>query len=96
MNYRSLQECVADLRKNGHLVRIKGVNLEMGSGASEGYLQKMGRHFLFEKVKGSRYMAVVICLVRTIETNLCFANTFHKMQEMVGCKQPLNALRKPF
>ena len=99
MDYRSLQECVADLEKNGHLVRIKeeiDPNLEMAA-VHLRIFAKNGPALLFEKVKGSRYMAVSNLFGTHDRSKFMFRNTFHKMQEMVELRNnPLSALRKPF
>ena len=60
MAYKSLQECVDDLDKNGQLIRIKeevDPYLEMAAIHLRIHEAK-GKAVLFEKVKGSRYKAV--------------------------------------
>ena len=60
MGYSSLQECINDLEKNGHLIRIKeevDPNLEMATIQLKMFEAK-GKAVLFEKVKGSKYQAV--------------------------------------
>lgn len=99
MNYCNLQECVADLEKNGHLVRIKeeiDPHLEMAA-VHLRVFAKNGPALLFENVKGSRYMAVSNLFGTLDRSKFMFRKTFEKMQEMVELRNnPLNALRKPF
>ena len=60
MGYSSLKECIDDLEKHGHLIRIKeevDPFLEMASIQLREY-QKAGKAIYFEKVKGSKFPAV--------------------------------------
>ena len=60
MGYKSLAHCVADLERNGHLVRIKeevDPYLEMAAIHMRVYEQK-GPALLFENIKGSKFPAV--------------------------------------
>ncbi|MGZ4001771.1 MAG: 3-octaprenyl-4-hydroxybenzoate carboxy-lyase, partial [Mucilaginibacter sp.] len=51
MGYPSLQACIADLEKNGHLIRIKE--------EVDPYLQMAAIHLrVFEHVKGSKFPAL--------------------------------------
>ena len=59
MAYSSLHDCIIDLEKNGHLKRVKeevDPNLEMAEIHKQVYDEK-GSALLFEKVKGSPFMA---------------------------------------
>ena len=59
MSYVSLEECLLDLEKNGHLLRIKeevDPYLEMAAIHLRVY-EAGGPALLFEKVKGSRFRA---------------------------------------
>jgi 4-hydroxy-3-polyprenylbenzoate decarboxylase len=60
MGYKSLAECVADLEKNGHLIRIKeevDPYLEMAAIHLRVYEQE-GPALFFENIKGSKFPAV--------------------------------------
>ena len=60
MAYKSLAQCVSDLEKHGHLIRIKeevDPHLEMAAIHLRVY-EKQGPALLFENVKGSPFPAV--------------------------------------
>lgn len=99
MSYRNLKECIDDLEKNGHLIRIKkevDPNLEMAAIHLKMFA-KEGPAILFEKVKGSKFSAVSN-LFGTIErSKFIFRDRFEKMQQMVQLRNnPIAALKQPF
>lgn len=106
MNYRNLRECVDDLEKNGHLVRIKeevDPDLEMAA-IHRKVNAKGGPALLFEKVKGSPFPAVSN-LFGTIErARFIFRGTLGGVKSLVDAKsgpekflkKPLDALKVPF
>ena len=60
MIYKSTIDCINDLEKNGHLVRIKeevDPNLEMAAIQLRVHKQG-GKAILFENIKGCKFMAV--------------------------------------
>ena len=60
MAYKSLNDCIKDLDKNGELIRINkevDPNLEMASIHLDEFI-KGGKAILFENVRGSKYAAV--------------------------------------
>ena len=60
MGYSSLLECIKDLEKNGHLIRIKeevDPNIDISTYHLDEF-RKQGKALLFENVKGSKYPAV--------------------------------------
>jgi 4-hydroxy-3-polyprenylbenzoate decarboxylase len=60
MPYSSLQDCINDLEKNGHLIRVKeevDPNLEMAAIHLRIH-EAGGKAILFEKVKGTKYQCV--------------------------------------
>ena len=98
MTYRNLYECLADLEKHGHLVRIAeevDPHLEMAAIHLKVFA-KGGPAILFEKVKGSKY-TTVSNLFGTIErSKFMFRYTLETMQELVQLRNnPLAALKKP-
>ena len=59
MSYKSLEDCLLDLEKNGHLIRIKeevDPYLEMAA-IHLRVFEAGGPALLFEKVKGSKFRA---------------------------------------
>jgi 4-hydroxy-3-polyprenylbenzoate decarboxylase len=99
MNYKSLNECLNDLEKNGHLVRIKeevDPDLEMATIHLKVFA-KNGPALLFEKVKGSKFMAVSNLFGTTERSKFMFRDTFATMQQLVMLRNnPLAALKQPF
>ncbi|QQZ59152.1 UbiD family decarboxylase [Paenibacillus sonchi] len=99
MRYRSMEECIVDLEKHGHLVRIQeevDPNLEMAAIHLKVY-EAGGPALLFEKVKGSRYRAVSN-LFGTIErSKFIFRDTWESSQDVIALRSdPMKALKQPF
>jgi 4-hydroxy-3-polyprenylbenzoate decarboxylase len=99
MGYSSLRECIDDLEKHGHLIRIKeevDPILEMASIHLREY-HKAGKAIYFEKVKGSKFPAVSN-LFGTIErSKFMFRDTYSDIQKLIALKSnPIAALKKPF
>ena len=99
MSYKSLKECIDDLEKNGHLIRIKeevDPNLEMAAIHLK-IFEAGGKAILFEKIKGTKYQAVSN-LFGTIErSKFMFKDTFETMQTLVQLRNdPVQALKHPF
>lgn len=99
MGYKSLNDCILDLEKNGKLIRIKeevDPNLEMAAIHLK-YFEKNGPAILFEKVKGTKFQAVSN-LFGTVERSLfMFRDTFETMQTLVQLRNnPMQALKHPF
>lgn len=98
MTYHTLQDCLADLEKHGHLVRIKeevDPNLEMAA-IHLRMFAKSGPAILFEKVKGSKFKAVSNLFGTLERSTFMFRGTFGKMQELVQLRNnPTAALKKP-
>ncbi|MDI1356214.1 MAG: UbiD family decarboxylase [bacterium] len=98
MSYKSLHECIDDLEKNGHLIRIKeevDPSLEMAALHLKVFAQG-GPALLFEKVKGSNYQAVSNLFGTLERSKFMFRQRFEKMQELVQLRNnPMQALRHP-
>lgn len=98
MNYRDLNECLADLEKHGHLVRVKeeiDPNLELAAVHLK-LFSKNGPAVLFEHVKGCRYKTVSNLFGTLERSKFMFRQTFEKMQELVQLRNnPLAALKHP-
>ncbi|MNB94786.1 4-hydroxybenzoate decarboxylase subunit C [compost metagenome] len=99
MTYRNLEECINDLEKHGHLIRIReevDPHLEMAAIHMKVY-EAGGPALLFEKVKGSRYRAVSN-LFGTIErSKFIFRDTWESSQDVIALRDdPVKALKAPF
>lgn len=99
MTYRNLEECIIDLEKHGHLVRIReevDPHLEMAAIHMKVY-EAGGPALLFENVKGSKYRAVSN-LFGTIErSKFIFRDTWNSTQNVIGLRNdPVKALKNPF
>jgi 4-hydroxy-3-polyprenylbenzoate decarboxylase len=98
MRYKTLQECILDLEKHHHLVRIKeevDPNLEM-SAIHLKLFEKNGPAILFEKIKGTKYQAVSNLFGTLERSKFMFRHTLHHVQQMVELRNnPMAALKKP-
>ncbi|WP_222536385.1 UbiD family decarboxylase [Pedobacter polysacchareus] len=98
MGYKSLAECVADLEKHGHLIRIKeevDPYLEMAAIHLRVYEQQ-GPALFFEKVKGSPFPAVSNLFGTLERSKFMFRDSLDKVEQLVGLKfDPMSAIKKP-
>ncbi|MBE9585344.1 UbiD family decarboxylase [Mucilaginibacter sp. JRF] len=99
MGYSSLQACVADLERNGRLIRIKE--------EVDPYLQMAAIHLrvfehegpaiLFENVKGSKFPAVSNLFGTLDRSKFIFRDTLEKVKTLVDIKNdPIKAIKNPF
>jgi 4-hydroxy-3-polyprenylbenzoate decarboxylase len=99
MGYPSLQACIADLEKSGHLIRIKE--------EIDPYLQMAAIHLrvfehegpaiLFENVKGSKFPAVSNLFGTLDRSKFIFRDTLDKIKTLVDLKtDPVKAIKRPF
>lgn len=99
MAYSSLEQCLLDLEKNGHLVRIKeevDPNLEMAAIHLRVYDAK-GPALLFENVKGSKYRAASNIFGTLDRSKFIFRDTLELVQKLIELKgDPMKALKHPF
>lgn len=99
MAYKSLADCVQDLEKHGHLVRIKeevDPYLEMAA-IHLRVFENNGPAIFFEKVKGSPFPAVSNLFGTLERSKFIFRDTLPKVQQLVGLRSdPMKALKKPF
>lgn len=96
--YRSLEDCILDLERNGHLVRITeevDPHLEMAAIHLKVHEAK-GPALLFENVKGSKFRAVSN-LFGTIErSKFIFRHTWEAAQKVIALRNdPIKALKHP-
>lgn len=98
MSYASLEECLLDLEKNHHLIRIKeevDPYLEMAAIHLRVYEAK-GPALLFEHVKGSGFRAASNIFGTIERSKFIFRNNFQLVQELIKLKDdPIKALRHP-
>ena len=99
MAYKSLKECLLDLEKHGHLLRIKSEvdpNLEMAEIHRRVY-EAQGPALLFEKVKGSPFPAASNIYGTSERIEFIFRDALKKVQKVVELKgDPLKIFKNPF
>ncbi|MBM7839687.1 4-hydroxy-3-polyprenylbenzoate decarboxylase [Alkalihalobacillus xiaoxiensis] len=97
--YQSLEECVLDLEKHGHLVRIKeevDPHLEMASIQRRVY-QQGGPAVLFENVKGSKYPAVANLFGSIERSKFMFRKNWATVENIIALRDdPMKAMKSPF
>ncbi|AOZ90976.1 UbiD family decarboxylase [Paenibacillus crassostreae] len=97
--YRNLEECIIDLEKNGHLVRIKeevDPYLEMAAIHLKVY-EAGGPALLFENVKGSKFRAVSNLFGTLERSKFMFRDTWTSVQNVMALRDdPMKALKQPF
>lgn len=98
MSYRSLYECVKDLEKHGHLLRIKSEtdpDLEIAE-IHRRIFEKGGPAILFENVKGSPFPALSNLYGTFERTDFLFRKTFPQVKRVIELKaDPANFFRNP-
>lgn len=98
MGYPSLQACIADLEKNGHLIRIKqevDPHLQMAA-IHLRVFEAGGPAILFEKVKGSKFPAVSNLFGTLERSKFIFRDSLDKVKRLVELKNdPLSAIKNP-
>ncbi len=98
MAYRSMEECLLDLEKNGQLVRIKeetdpflqmaAIHLRVFEGG--------GPALLFENVKGSRFRAASNIFGTLERSKFIFRDSLDKVQQLISLKDdPVQAIKHP-
>ena len=99
MGYKSLADCVEDLEKHGHLVRIKeevDPYLEMAA-IHLGVYEQQGPALYFEKVKGSKFPAVSNLFGTLERSKFMFRDSLPKVEQLVSLRSdPVKALKNPF
>jgi 4-hydroxy-3-polyprenylbenzoate decarboxylase len=98
MHYKSLEQCLLDLEKNGHLIRIKeevDPYLEMAAIHLRVH-EAGGPALLFENVKGSKFRAASNIFGTVERSRFMFRKTFHKVQQLIQLKNdPIKAIKHP-
>ncbi|WP_353197106.1 UbiD family decarboxylase [Parapedobacter defluvii] len=98
MGYKSLAECINDLERHKHLIRIRqevDPYLEMAAIHMRVY-DAQGPALLFENVKGSPFPAVSNLFGTLERSQFMFRDTLDKIKVLVDVKSdPMRALKKP-
>jgi 4-hydroxy-3-polyprenylbenzoate decarboxylase len=99
MGYRNLQQCVADLERHGHLIRVPDEvdpRLEAAEIQRRVY-QTQGPAILFERVKGTAF-PMVSNLFGTFErTEFLFRDALAAVQKLVALKiDPMQYAKRPW
>ncbi|CAN5614893.1 UbiD family decarboxylase [soil metagenome] len=99
MAYATLEACLLDLEKHGHLVRIKeevDPDLEMAAIHLRVY-EAGGPALLFENVKGSKYRAASNIFGSLERSKFIFRNSLQLVQQLIALKDdPIKAIKSPF
>lgn len=99
MPYASLEQCLLDLEKNGHLIRIKeeiDPYLEMAAIHLRVY-EAQGPALLFENVKGSPFRAASNIFGTLERSKFIFRDTLKQVQQLIQLRNdPMKALKSPF
>ncbi len=98
MGYKSLADCVTDLEKHGHLIRIKeevDPYLEAAAIHLRVY-ENQGPALLFENLKGSKFPAVSNLFGTLDRSKFMFRDTLDQIKTLVDLKSdPLKAFKSP-
>src|SRR4051794_8482213 len=99
MSYRSLEECLLDLEKNRHLVRIReevDPYLEMAAIHLRVH-EAGGPALLYENVKGTQYRAASNIFGTLERSKFIFRDTLDAVQKLIELKNdPVKAIKHPF
>lgn len=99
MIYKSTKDCVEDLEKHGHLIRIKeevDPELEMAAIHLRVFENK-GPAILFENIKGCDFQAVSNLFGTLERSKFIFRHTFTDIQQLIELKNdPIKAIKSPF
>jgi 4-hydroxy-3-polyprenylbenzoate decarboxylase len=98
MGYKSLRDCVDDLEKHGHLIRIKeevDPYLEAAAIHLRVY-EKQGPALYFENLKGCKFPAVSNLFGTVERSKFMFRDSLDKIKTLVELKNdPLKAIKNP-
>jgi len=99
MGYKSTYDCLIDLERNGHLIRITeevDPHLEMAAIHMRVFKNK-GPAIYFENVKGSKFGAVSNLFGTLERSKFMFRDTLENIQKLIELKgDPIQALKSPF
>ena len=98
MSYTSLESCLLDLEKHGHLLRIKeevDPYLEMAAIHLRVYEQG-GPALLFENVKGTKFRCASNIFGTLERSKFIFRDTLKQVQDLIEVKNdPIKAIKNP-
>ena len=98
MPYRSLEDCLLDLEKNGQLIRIKeevDPYLEMAAIHLRVH-EAGGPALLFENVKGSKFRAASNIFGTLERSEFIFRDTLRQVHQLIALKDdPVKAIKSP-
>jgi 4-hydroxy-3-polyprenylbenzoate decarboxylase len=98
MAYKSLQQCITDLEKQGELLRITketDPNLEMASIHLDGFA-KGGKALLFENIKGSKFRAASNLFGTLERSKFMFRDSLKQVKQLIDLKtNPASAFKNP-
>lgn len=99
MVYRTLEDCINDLERNGHLLRIKeevDPHLEMAAIHLRVH-EAQGPALLFEKVKGSKFRAASNIFGTMERSRFIFRKRFDIIQQLIALRNnPQTIFKHPF
>ena len=99
MAYISLEDCLQDLERNGHLIRIKeevDPYLEMAA-IHLRVFEAGGPALLFENVKGSKFRAASNIFGTLERSEFIFRDSLKTVQKLIELKDdPVKAIKSPF
>ncbi|MFZ7120164.1 MAG: UbiD family decarboxylase [Eubacteriaceae bacterium] len=97
--YKNLEECILDLEKAGHLIRIHeevDPYLEMAAIHMKVFAVG-GPAILFENIKGTNYRAVSNIFGSLERSKYIFRDTFEKTQDVIALRNdPMSIFKNPF
>lgn len=98
MAYKCLEDCLIDLEKNGHLLRIKeevDPYLEMAA-IHLRVFEADGPALLFENVKGTKFRTASNIFGNLQRSEFIFRDTFKTVQQLIEFKNnPIAAIKNP-
>lgn len=99
MGYPSLQACIADLEKNGHLIRIKeevDPYLQMAA-IHLRVFEHQGPAILFENIKGSKFPSLSNLFGTLERSKFIFRDSLEQVKTLIELKNdPVKAFKHPF
>lgn len=99
MPYASLEECLLDLQKHNHLIRVwEEVDPYLEMAAIHLRVHEAGGPaLLFENVKGCRYRAASNIFGSIERSKIIFRDTLDVVKKLISLKnEPVQALKQPF
>ena len=98
MSYKSLEQCISDLERNGKVRRISdevNPNLDMATIHLDEFI-KNGKVLFFENVKGSKFKAVSNLFGTIGRSRFMFLDSLGTIKELIKLKtNPISALKNP-